>query len=344
MGGCGSCHDRILEPRSCRRNAKFACDLSVILIYSVVVELRQLRMFVAVADEGSFTLAADRLHVVQSAVSAGVRTLERELGATLFDRTTRRVQLSDAGRVLLPQARRLLAAEVLALDLVGEVRAGLRGSITIGTIQAQAMRSVSVAKLLSEFHTHHPAVQISVRHTGTSAEMAEQVRDGRLDLGFITLTNEQTPGLDLTRLTSEVMLLATGPRHQLAGRKEIDLTELQDEPFADGPPGWGLRMASERAFSLARADRNVVFEMNDLASLIDFVREGLAVALIPPSIAEQAPEISLIPIRRHAPTLNTYLAEAKDRRATTATNALLEVIHRYVNTSKSRQRTPAHAR
>jgi DNA-binding transcriptional LysR family regulator len=169
-------------------------------------------------------------------------------------------------------------------------------------------------------------------------------RSGRCISPTTSLTNEQTPGLDLTRLTSEVMMLATGPRHRLAGRKEIDLTELQDEPFADGPPGRGLRMASERAFSLARADRNVVFEMNDLASLIDFVREGLAVALISPSIAEQASEISLIPIRRHTPTLNTYLAEAKDRRAAAATNALLDVIHRYVQGNESRQRTPAHAR
>jgi DNA-binding transcriptional LysR family regulator len=309
----------------------------------VVVELRQLRMFVAVADEGSFTLAADRLHVVQSAVSAGVRTLERELGATLFERTTRQVQLSDAGRVLLPQARRILAAELLALDLVGEVRAGVRGSITIGTMQAQAMRNVRIAKLLAQFHGDHPAVEISVRHM-PSAEIADQVRDGRFDLGFLSLINEQPPGLVLTHLASEVMMLATGSRHRLAGRKEIDLTELQDEPFADGPPGWGSRMASDRAFSLARADRNVVFEMNDVASLIDFVREGLAVALIPPSLAEQAPEISLIPIRRHAPTFNTYLAEPKDRRATTATNALLEVIHRHVDTRKRRPRTPIDTR
>ena len=104
------------------------------------VELRQLRVFVAVADEGSFTLAADRLHVVQSAVSAAVRSLERELGTRLFDRTTRQVQLSDAGGVLLPEARRLLAAQALAIERVQEVRAGLRGSITIGTMQAQGMR------------------------------------------------------------------------------------------------------------------------------------------------------------------------------------------------------------
>ena len=160
---------------------------------------------------------------------------------------------------------------------------------------------------------------------------------------FLSLTNEHPPGLVLTRLAGEVMMLATGPRHRLAGRKEIELTELQDEPFADGPHGWGLRMASDRAFSLARANRNVVFEMNDLASLIDFVREGLAVAILAPSVVERVPEISLIPIRRHAPTFNIYLAEAKDRHTTAATTALLDVIHRHLNTSEY-QRTPVRAR
>jgi DNA-binding transcriptional LysR family regulator len=300
-------------------------------------------MFVAVADEGSFTLAADRLHVVQSAVSAAVRTLERELGARLFDRTTRQVQLSDAGRALLPEARRLLEEEVLAREVIQDVRAGLRGSITIGTMQALAIRHISVAKLVAEFHADHPAVEISVRHTGTSAEMADEVRDGRLDLAFISLTNEQTPGLALTLLTSEVMMLATGPRHRLAGRKQIDLAELHDEPFADGPQGWGARMASDRAFALARANRNVVFELNDVATTLNFVREGLAVALMPASFTEQVPEIALIPVRRHAPTFNTYLATASDRRTTAATNALVEVIQKHINASKTRRRKPVHA-
>jgi DNA-binding transcriptional LysR family regulator len=92
------------------------------------VELRQLRTFVAVAEEGSFTLAADRLHVVQSAVSATIRGLEAELGVRLFDRSTRRIELSDAGRALLPDARRTLAAAALAEDAVAQVGSGLSGT------------------------------------------------------------------------------------------------------------------------------------------------------------------------------------------------------------------------
>src|SRR3954454_1694963 len=95
------------------------------------MELRHLATFVAVAEEGSFTRASTRLHVVQSAVSASVRTLERELGAALFDRTTHRVELTDAGSALLPEARTTLAAGRAAREAVDGVRRGLRGALAL---------------------------------------------------------------------------------------------------------------------------------------------------------------------------------------------------------------------
>lgn len=280
----------------------------------------------AVAEAGSFTVAADRLHIVQSAVSAGIRTLERELGVTLFDRSTRHVALSDAGRALLPEARRVLADEAIALDSVRQVREGVRGSVVVGTMQGPAQRVASPARLLAAFRVAHPAVEITVRHVGGSSEMADRIREGVLDLGFLSLINERPPGLGLTRLASEVMMLATAPSHPLAHRAAVELAELQDEPFADLPDGWGLRMASNQAFAMASADREIVFELNDTTSLVDFVREGLAVALIPPSIAELTAAVALIPIRHHAPSFTTYLAEASGRRQTAAVRALLDLI------------------
>ena len=118
------------------------------------VELRQLATFVAVAEEGSFTRASDRLHVVQSAVSAGVRNLERELGAPLFDRSTHKVQLTDAGRALLPEARATLAAATAARDAVDAVRGGVRGTVVLGTMQAQAMHRINLPGLPAAFRRH----------------------------------------------------------------------------------------------------------------------------------------------------------------------------------------------
>src|SRR3954452_22066507 len=118
------------------------------------MELRHLATFAAVAEEGSFTRAAGRLHVVQSAVSSGVRALERELGATLFDRTTHRVQLSEAGRALLPEARRTLAPAAPALAADDHLLGGLRGTVRLGMMLSQ--RAVSVRRLVSALRAEHP--------------------------------------------------------------------------------------------------------------------------------------------------------------------------------------------
>jgi DNA-binding transcriptional LysR family regulator len=169
------------------------------------MELRHLTVFVAVAEEASFTRAADRLHMVQSAVSASVRGLERELGAALFDRTTRRVELTDAGDALLPEARQVLAAVTVAREAVDQVSGGLRGTLRLGTMQGQAMRPISVPRLVAGFRAEHPGVEVHVSHTGGSVAMAEQVRTGRLDLAFVSLPDRRPSGLTLTPISSERM-------------------------------------------------------------------------------------------------------------------------------------------
>ena len=113
------------------------------------MELRHLEYFVAVAEELSFTRASGRLHVVQSGVSSAIRALEHELDVVLFDRDRHRVALTDAGRVLLPEARATLAAAQAARDAIHEARAGLRGTLTIGTMQSTGRLDLPV--LLGQF-------------------------------------------------------------------------------------------------------------------------------------------------------------------------------------------------
>ena len=100
------------------------------------VELRHLEYFVAVAEELSFTRASRRLHVVQSGVSSAIQSLERDLGTPLFERDRHRVAMTDAGQALLPEARATLAAAQAARDVVGQARGGLRGTVTVGTMQS----------------------------------------------------------------------------------------------------------------------------------------------------------------------------------------------------------------
>lgn len=293
------------------------------------MELHQLNTFVAVAEEGSFTRAADRLHVVQSAVSASVRKLERELDVTLFDRTTHRVALSDAGRVLLPEARATLAAAAGAREAIELLRGGLRGTVTLGTMQGQAMRAVGIAAVLADFRATHPQVEVRVGHGGGSAMMADAVRDGRLDLAVVSLPDRSPPGLTSTLLASEAIALAVSPGHPLARRRSVALSALRDEPFVDLPPGWGTRMTVDRAFAAAGIERMIAYEVNDTAAVAEFVAHGLAVSLMPPSHSVAAAgALVFVPLRGRAPRFETALIAPADRRVGAAARALAETIER----------------
>jgi DNA-binding transcriptional LysR family regulator len=287
------------------------------------MELRHLTHFVAVAEEGSFTRASQRLHIVQSAVSASIRGLERELGVQLFERTTQRVRLSDAGEVLLPEARRTLAAAAGARDAIDSVRGGLRGTVRLGTMQG--LRLIDVPLLLAEFHREHPLVELHVRHAGGgSAALADGVRDGELDLAILA-SHATVPGLELTTLAGEAMQLACCGDHPLATRKAVGLPELADETFIDFPTGWGVRSATDLAFAAARVRRAVTMEIDDVPELMRMVAVGLGIALLPPSLAIDS-ALRTVPIRRHAPIHELGVAIPTVRQPSAATRALLDAI------------------
>jgi DNA-binding transcriptional LysR family regulator len=288
------------------------------------MELRHLTHFVAVAEESSFTRASERLHIVQSAVSASIRGLERELGAQLFERTTQRVQMTDAGVVLLPEARRTLAAAAAARDAIDEVRGGLRGTVRLGTMQA--LRIIDVPRLLADFHRDHPLVELQVRHaSGGSAEHADRLRHGELDIAILAAHERRVPGLELTALASEAIELACHKRHRLAARKRIELADLADETFVDFPVGWGVRTATDLAFAATGVRRAVTMEIDDVPELMRMVAAGLGVALLPPSIVTDA-DLSTVAIRRHAPVHHVAVAVPTVRRPSAATRALLGAI------------------
>jgi DNA-binding transcriptional LysR family regulator len=293
------------------------------------VELRQLAVFVAVAEEGSFTRAADRLHVVQSAVSAAVRNLERELDARLFDRSTHKVDLSDAGRALLPEARTTLAAAAAARDAVDAVSGGVRGTLILGTMQAQGMRFIDVAGVLAEFRSEHPAVAVQIRQGG-SLEMTTKVREGEFDLAFVALPEQEFPGVELVPLASEPIMLAVAADHRLAARRGVELSALAAETMIDFPEGWGIRMANDRAFAVAGATRSIAYEVADTGSVIGFVRHGLAVGLIPTSFFEDRSGVVFVPIHGRAPQFLTAIATPTNRRPTAAARALLQTLQRHV--------------
>ena len=158
--------------------------------------------------------------------------------------------------------------------------------------------------------------------------MAAHVREGQLDFAFVALASPQAPGLRLTPLACEPLHLAVHEDHPLAHRAEIELSAVTEESFADGPPGYRMRLAVDRAFAAAGLKRRVTLEVNDASTLIDFVRYGPAVAFLARSFIRDSRTISMIPIGEHAPVFATYLAEPADRRPSAAAAALIALAKR----------------
>jgi DNA-binding transcriptional LysR family regulator len=244
------------------------------------VELRHLEYFVAVAEERSFTRAAARLHVVQSGVSAAVKVLERELGAPLLERTSKRVALTDAGAALLPRAQAVLDAAQSAKDAVGEVRGGLRGSVRVGTLASIAL--LDLPGLLGHFHRSHPAVtlQLTVSPRGT-AGLLDALTAGVLDLALVSVPGRPPAGVHVRQLLWRRLDLVVPADHRLAQQSTAGIDDLAGEPFVDFPAGYGNRVVVDRAFAAAGVDRHVAVEVSDLTSAADFVREGLGMAILP---------------------------------------------------------------
>ncbi|MDQ1682851.1 MAG: hypothetical protein QOH99_1392, partial [Frankiaceae bacterium] len=239
------------------------------------MELRQLSYFVAVADEGSFTKAAARLHIVQSGVSSAIKLLEQELGAQLLDRSGRRVELTDAGIAFLAQARATLESAQDAVDAVQQVQTGLRGTLRIGTMISVPL--LDMPALLGKFHRSHPLVDL--RLTGSpfsgSRGLVDAVLAGSLHLAFVAVPGPVPAGVQLRHLTSAPMDLVVPSNHRLAARKTVRLTDLADEQFVDFPSGYGNRVVADMAFAAAGIDRHVVIEISDIATGAAYVAEGL---------------------------------------------------------------------
>ncbi|MFD7654990.1 LysR family transcriptional regulator [Actinosynnema sp. NPDC059797] len=245
------------------------------------MELRQLEYFVAVAEECHFTRAARRMHVAQSGLSASIRALEVELGAPLFVRSTRQVELTQAGRALLVEARRALGTIDAARDAVAAVQGLLRGELSVGSVQC--LHGVHLPAVPARFHELHPGVELRLRQAG-SGELVELVRAGRLDVAFVT-AGSAAADLEVSTLSTEPLVPACAPELPLAGRESVRLAELAGQPFVDFNPDWGTRDEVDRALATAGVDRRVAVEVNDVHSLLDFVGFGLGVALVPRSFA-----------------------------------------------------------
>ena len=289
------------------------------------MDTRQLEYFVAVAEELSFTRAAQRLFAVQSTVSAAVRSLETELGTRLFDRSTRRVALSAAGAAFLPEAKSAIEALERARATVQEASEGLRGSLRIGTLTS--MGGVNLPAVLGAFHRRHPRVDIHVTVSLTgSTGLAEEVRQGRLDVALVGLPEADLAGLAVRRVETRPYVALLPSAHRLAARRSVRLSDLAGESFIDTPRGFGNRVAMDRAFDALGAPRRVTVEVADLRTVPDYVRAGLGVAVVPDTPEPDEPDVVVRPLGGDAPAWPLNIVTAGSKPPSRALRTLLDLV------------------
>ncbi len=201
------------------------------------MELRQLRYAIAVAEERHFTRAANRLHVAQSALSHQVQQLEHELGTALFTRTSRRVELTDAGEAFVLRAREVLAATERLRGDVASTAEAVTGTLRIGTITT--LTQIDLAAHLRSFLDTHPGVDVHVV-SAMSESIVAQVEAGELDLGFIGLWHTRPrAGLTARVLGTEQLVAVVARDHPWATRTTVTLLDLASVPTVDFPEGTG---------------------------------------------------------------------------------------------------------
>ncbi|GAA4703043.1 LysR family transcriptional regulator [Nocardioides conyzicola] len=288
------------------------------------MDVRALEYFVAVAEELNVTRAAARVHAAQSTVSASLRSLERELGATLFERTTRSMRLTASGERVLPAAREAVAAVDRARDLARERSAGLRGRVRLGTFSSLDLIDLPTA--LAAFRARHPAVELnlSVAASGSSGLQDDLLR-GRLDLALFSPPSD--PGLRTHRLLGLPFRAFLPTGHRLAGRRRLRLADLTDEDWVDTPLGFGNRTMLDEQLRRAGISRRIVVESGDLPSAIAFVRAGLGVGVLPATGAVDG--CVQLPVVDGPPDWELHLAVRRTPAPGAAARALLAALREH---------------
>lgn len=260
------------------------------------MELRHLRYFVAVAEEGSFTRAAARLHMAQPPLSTQIRRVEAQLGVELFDRTGRGIRLTDAGRALLPEARGLLAASDRAVELVQRVGRGEVGRLAVGFIPSAS--AGALPPILRAYRQARPDVALELRERSPDALVAG-LHDRSLDVAFFYRPLDDDV-LDQRLVAREPLVAALPAGHPLAHRHAVAVAELAAEPFVlparhelPGLHAHIVELCRDHGFDPRVAQSDVWL----VQTIVGLVGAGVGVALVPASARLPRDGVAFRPLR-----------------------------------------------
>ena len=256
------------------------------------MEIRQLRAFVAIAESGTFTAGALRVHVTQAAISMQIRQLETEIGAKVFVRAPRHVILTEAGEQLLRRARHILREHDAALDEIAELAGAERGRLRIGSASAMVLTE-QLPSILKELRKQHPAAEISVM-SGTSEVLVDQILAGEVDIAFVSLPVD-VRGIKTERLSEDQLVAIASPQHKLSKQRTISAYTLAGERLILGERGGNTRRLIDQFFAQAGVTLRVAMELSRQQAIKRMVEEDMGVGIVPlQSVKEEVEKGKLI--------------------------------------------------
>jgi DNA-binding transcriptional LysR family regulator len=289
------------------------------------MDLRQFRYVVAVADAANFTRAAEAMHVAQPALSSGIKSLEKELGVRLFERTSRRVSLTDPGAAFVAHARQILNDA----DALSEEMAQYAGSVR-GRVRLSMWYHFDpdLPDFLREFIRRFPAVQVSITEI-PAPRVFDALRRGDIDIAMPLLSDDaDLTDVDYAVVREEQAMLVVAPSSPLASSSAVTLDQICDLPLIYPPSGTSWRGWFDVAFVGTKGPRNVVIESDEVSAVVAYASIGIGVAVMTRRVAEAIDRpIAMVPIEP-APTIVTALAWSRSRYRGPAAQRLLEFAQR----------------
>ena len=303
------------------------------------IELRHLRYFIAVAEELHFGRAAQHLNISQPPLSQQIQQLEQQIGARLFARTNRSVQLTAAGEQFLSDARQIMQSVTNAADKAARLHRGEEGELRIGfTSSAPFITSVSDA--LYTFRQRYPGVHIQMQEINTRQQLAP-LNEGRLDLGV--MRNTPLPETLAHQLMLREPLCAVVHRaHRLANRATLSITELAGEPFVFFDPQVGTALYAETLTLLERynVSPNIAQEVGEAMTILGLVATGLGISILPASFRRvRLEDVSWITLSEPDALSEVWLVWSKRREMSEATRQMIQLLlNNQLNEFSSRMR------
>src|SRR5690625_3040100 len=271
-----------------------------------MVELRHLRYFLAVAEEKHFGRAADRLHMAQPPLSSQIKQLETELGTLLLERTTRKVELTDAGALLMKRARQILADVEAAKTDVGEIGRGAAGVLRVGFSGTATYRLMP--EIVRVARERFPLVRLQISGEMLTPQMEEGLLENRLDAAILRPPVQSTE-ISLEEIQESRLVVALNRQHPLADSSgPLNISELANENIVGYPRGSSVSSVVSELTRQAGFRPHIVQEATETSTLIALVGAGLGVAFVPGS--QSLPLNSSIVIRPLADAVTVGLSTA----------------------------------